>query len=267
MSKVFTPRLTAPALNNKYYISTKKGGLNECIVINKTTGSCLPNCVGYAWGRAYEAWGAKPRLSRANAENWYLNTSDKYKRGKSPKLGAVICWRKGKAGYAADGAGHVAFVEQINKDGSIVVSNSNYSGTRFFTKTVTPKNNWAIGTGLTFQGFIYPPVEMVLAPPKSGFTLKNCDYPVRIKKGNYFTVTGTLISKLKMSKVQVMTLNDKGKVVYRFVAAPNAKMFDIHKADSAMIFHKLAKGSYRYKIMAWDQNGSHVVLDKAFKVV
>lgn len=220
----------------------------------------------YAWGRAYESWGKKPALSRSNAENWYPNTSDGYKRGKTPKLGAIICWRKGKAGYAADGAGHVAVVEQINKDGTIMVSNSNYSGTRFFTKTLSPKNNWAIGTGLTFQGFIYPPVEMVLAPPKSGFTLKNADYPVKVKKGKYFTITGTLTSKLKMSKVQVMILDKKG-IKYKYAAAPNAKSFDIHKADASMMFRKLAKGEYTYKIMAWDQNGSHTVLSKTFKVV
>ena len=47
MAKQFTPRLTAPALNNKYYIHTSKGGVNQCLRINSTTGSCLPNCVGY----------------------------------------------------------------------------------------------------------------------------------------------------------------------------------------------------------------------------
>lgn len=265
MSKVFKPRLTAPALNNKYYISTKKGGLDECIIINKTTGSCLPNCVGYAWGRAYEAWGQKPRLSRANAENWYPNTSDGYKRGKTPKIGSIICWRKGKAGYAADGAGHVAFVEQVNADGSIVVSNSNYSGTRFFLKTISgPK--WTIGAGLTFQGFIYPPVTFVPEAPKSSLKLTNADYPTKIKKGNYFTITGTIRSALKMSKVQVAVLNKSGGFVYKYVAAPGAKTWDVHKADNAMVFHKLAKGSYIYKIMAWDSNGSHVLLSKSFEV-
>ena len=32
-------------------------------------GSCLPNCVGYAWGRFYEITGKRPSLSKANAEN------------------------------------------------------------------------------------------------------------------------------------------------------------------------------------------------------
>lgn len=266
MSKVFEPRLTAPATNNKYYISKSKGGLNECIVINKKTGSCLPNCVGYAWGRAFESWGVRPKLSRGNAEDWY-NYKDGYKRGQTPRLGAVICWRKGKAGYAADGAGHVAFVERINADGTIVVSNSNFSGTRFFTRTLSKADKWHIGAGLTFQGFIYQPVDLVLAPAKSSIKVVNADYPAKIKKGNYFTITGTIKSALKLSKVQVMILNKKGGIVFKYVAAPGTKSFDIHKADNAMMFRKLSRGDYRYKVMAWDANGSHVVLDKAFKVV
>lgn len=266
MSKLFTPRLTAPATNNKYFIHTSKAGYNACILINKATGSCLPNCVGYAWGRAYEAWGQKPRLSRSNAENWYLNTGDGYKRGKTPKIGSIICWRKGKAGYAADGAGHVAFVEKVNADGSIVVSNSNYSGTRFFTRTIKgPK--WEIGTGLTFQGFIYPPVTFVLAKPKSAFKISDADYPVKIKKGNYFTITGTITSALKMSRVVVAILDSKGAAKFKFTAAPNTKSWNIHKADNAMMFRKLGKGTYTYRITAWDSNGAHVVLSKTFKVV
>lgn len=266
MSKVFTPQLTAPAANNKYWIHTSKGGKNECIIIDKKTGSCLPNCVAWAWGRAYAAWGVKPRLSRANAENWYNYTADGYKRGKTPKIGSIICWRKGRAGYAADGAGHVAFVEKVNADGSIVVSNSNYSGTRFFTRTIKGPA-WTIGAGLTFQGFIYPPVSLVLAPPKSSIKVSGADYPTKIKKGHYFTITGKITSALKMSKVIVAILDKKGGFVFKYVAAPAAKSFDIHKADNALMFRKLAKGSYTYKVMAWDQNGSHTVIEKTFKVV
>ena len=161
----------------------------------------------------------------------------------------------------------MAFVEQVNADGSIVVSNSNYSGTRFFTRTLSPGNKYHIGTGLTFQGFIYPPVSFTPAKPKSKITLKNYDAPVKIKKGHTFTITGTITSALKMSKVKVMILDEKGKIKFTFTAAPNTKSWDVHKADTAMMFRKLAKGSYHYKIVAWDPNGQHVVLNQAFKVV
>ena len=149
----YTPRLTAPSTTNKNYLHYTRGGYNYCIRISGD--SCLPNCVGYAWGRWREILGKKHNLSLANAENWWGNTSDGYKRGQTPKVGAVMCWRKGKAGNAADGAGHVAVVEKVNADGSVTYSNSNYSGTRFYTRTL--KAPYKLSSAYTFQGFIYLP--------------------------------------------------------------------------------------------------------------
>lgn len=153
----FKARMTAPAASNKYWVHTSKGGLNECIIINSATGSCLPNCVGYAWGRFYEITGKRPSLSKANAENWFGYTTDGYARSQTPSVGAVICWRKGKAGVSADGAGHVAIVEEVKSNGDIVTSNSDYGGTRFYTKTITKASGYSIGSAYTFQGFILPP--------------------------------------------------------------------------------------------------------------
>ena len=149
----FIERLTAPDATERYWISTRYGGLNECIVINSTTGRCIPNCVGYAWGRVYEITGKRPTLSRNNAEDWWAY-NDGYERGTVPKLGAVICWRKGAAGNQSDGAGHVAVVERINPDGSILTSNSNYKGTVFYTRTFYPPY-FSLGGAYTWQGFIY----------------------------------------------------------------------------------------------------------------
>ena len=151
----YIPRLTAPGASDKNWIHTSAGGYNYCIHI--ANGSCLPNCVGYAWGRWRELLGAHHRLSRMNAENWWGTTSDGYQRGQTPKVGAVICWRKGKAGVGSDGAGHVAIVEQVNADGSIITSNSGYSGTRFYTQTLKPP--YSIGNAYTLQGFIYIPLD------------------------------------------------------------------------------------------------------------
>lgn len=151
----FKTRLSAPSATDKNYRHYSVGGYNHCIHIKN--GSCLPNCVGYAWGRWREILGKKHNLSTANAENWWGHTSDGYKRGQTPKLGAVMCWRKGQAGNSADGAGHVAVVEKINSDGSVTYSNSNYSGTRFYTNTL--KAPYRLGSAYAFQGFIYLPVS------------------------------------------------------------------------------------------------------------
>ena len=150
----YTARLTAPSTTDKNYIHTSAGGYNYCIHISG--GSVLPNCVGYAWGRWRELLGKFHNLSRANAESWY-GKNDGYKRGQTPKLGAVICWRKGIVGVEEDGAGHVAIVEKIYDDGTVLTSNSAWLGSRFYTKEIKPP--YSLGGSYVFQGFIYLPIE------------------------------------------------------------------------------------------------------------
>lgn len=171
MSK-FVPRKSAPSATDKHWIKNTCGGLNECLKISGN--SCLPNCVGYAWGRVYELIGTRPKLITGNAENWYDNTTDGYKRSDTPKLGAVACWRKGKAFDKSDGYGHVAIVEEIKPNGDIVCSNSAYGGTRFYMKTYSKSAGYNSGA-LTFQGFILLPVEFEesSAPKKSVDELAN----------------------------------------------------------------------------------------------
>lgn len=149
----FSPRLSAPSTTNKCYIHTSYGGYNSCIRIKGN--SVLPNCVGYAWGRAREILGSTPKLSRGNAETWY-GFSDGYSRGKTPKLGAIIVWAKGKVGNSRDGAGHVAVVEQIHSNGSFTVSQSGYRSRKFWT-SVIPKSGYL--RGYSFLGFIYLPIS------------------------------------------------------------------------------------------------------------
>ena len=144
----FTPRLTAPSQTDLHWIKTTHGGYNRCIEIDEDTGSVLPNCTGYAWGRFLEENNLTDcNLSRANAEVWYSNIIDGYSRGQTAKLGAVICWESSQSG------GHVAIVEEIKSNGNIVTSNSAYDGTRFYTQTLSPPN-YNIGSAYTFQCFI-----------------------------------------------------------------------------------------------------------------
>lgn len=145
----FTQRTEAPTESNAYYYANNPF---------YQSGYGLPNCTCYAWGRFYEISGQRPKLSLGNAENWW-GYSDGYSRGQTPKLGAVICWRKGAAGDDSDGAGHVAVVEQINSDGSIVTSESGWgSSSRFWRSTRANDGNWGQSSAYTFQGFIYNPV-------------------------------------------------------------------------------------------------------------
>ena len=145
----FVKRTTAPDASNSYYYANNPF---------YQSGYGLPNCTCYAWGRFYELSGTRPALSLGDAENWF-GYSDGYARGQIPKLGAVICWRRGAVGDDSDGAGHVAIVEQINADGSIVTSNSAYGSTMFYLQTLTKESGYTWNSAYTFQGFIYNPVD------------------------------------------------------------------------------------------------------------
>lgn len=136
----FKPRTTGPNKGDYYWYSGSP--------FYPSYG--MPNCTTYAWGRFWEILGERPKLCTGNAGTWYSYTQDGYKRGSKPALGAVACWSKPGA------AGHVAIVEKINSDGSIVTSESGWqSSTFWWTSTRTP-NNYA-NNAYTFQGFIYNP--------------------------------------------------------------------------------------------------------------
>ena len=232
MSK-FIPRTTAPSATDKHWIKSTCGGLNECLKISGN--SCLPNCVGYAWGRLYELIGTRPKLSTGNAENWYPNTADGYKRSATPKLGAVACWRKGKAFNEADGCGHVAIVEEIKPNGDIVCSNSAYGGTRFYMKTYSKSAGYNDGA-LTFQGFILPPVdfEEQSAPAEKSSTINVGDI-VQFKGGGVYAssdaATANATREASRCKVtftnnnkhpyHIVSLDDKG--VYGWVNASDVE--------------------------------------------
>lgn len=190
----YTPRTTAPSTNNKNYLHTSAGGYNRCIEIKN--GSCLPNCVGYCWGTWRSLLGKDPKLSRGNAEDWYGNTEDGYKRGKTPKLGAVICWRKGQTGKGSDGYGHVAIVEQIKENGDIVTSESAYGGERWRMKTYKKADGYNFGS-YTFQGFIYLPItfDEEQKKPISSSKYSTGDYRVTASLLNVRTGPGTSYAK------------------------------------------------------------------------
>ena len=147
---MYVPRLEAPNWNNKLWINTAYGGYNRCIPIYGGP-SVTPNCTGFVHGRFMEIMGATScALSIGNAGEYWGYTQDGYERGSTPRLGAVICWRR------PGEAGHVAIVEQINADGSIVTSNSAYNSTRFYTQVLQPPNyTWS--SLYILQGFIYNP--------------------------------------------------------------------------------------------------------------
>lgn len=159
----YTPRLTAPSKSDKNFIHYSKGGYNTCIMIDKNTGSVLPNCVGYAQGRLLEILGAKApnwKLPACNAEDWFEQAQKNgLKTGITPKLGAVVVWKAGQLHNNADGAGHVAVVEEIKNNGDIVVSQSAWGGSEFYLSTITKASGYMYNSNRPFLGFIYCGIE------------------------------------------------------------------------------------------------------------
>lgn len=157
----FKPRLTRPEPGNKYYIRKATGGLNPAIKGYPTDAqnNVLHNCVGYAVGRFAEIGG--PWLTPVNAELFIQYAQkDGLTICQTPSLGACMVWQGGPTQNAGDGAGHVAIVEQINADGSIVTSESGYGASKPFwtTKRVKGSGNWGEKPSrYRFLGFIKNP--------------------------------------------------------------------------------------------------------------
>lgn len=206
----FIPRFTAPLIeganeeddsetSEDYWINTSYGGENP-FSVQGNYGSTLPNCTAYAWGRFYEITGTRPTIFTADAECWFAASRtldsdwetmaksgtayDGYERGITPRPGAILCWRKGIIGndptILEEDAGHVAIVEQVNKDGSIITSESGYKSSLFWLRkrtnsrsvpvkfengeiveigswSNTGENSWGTEAPYYFQGFIYCP--------------------------------------------------------------------------------------------------------------
>lgn len=120
----------------------------------------LPNCTCYAFGRAYEYLGQRPGLPTGDAGTWF-NASN-WNKGSTPKLGAIICL----AGGPYSGRGHVAVVEKIYSDGTVVFSQSGYTRdpqyidiNYFWTSSGKAANNYGFHSAYIFQGFLYPPTD------------------------------------------------------------------------------------------------------------
>ena len=161
---VYVPRLAIPEKGNPYYNTKKNGGYSNAIQgkpVEKGL-DVLRNCVGYANGRYAEIQGLNKIQHQlvCNAEQ-FITKAQSYGLtiGTTPKLGSIIVRRQGNTSTGSDGAGHVAIVEVINSDGSIITSESGYNAKKpFWVQTRTNKNGrWGQPKGYTFLGFIYNP--------------------------------------------------------------------------------------------------------------
>lgn len=159
----YVPRLTSDGmLGNPWWYSNGN--------VFYAAGYGLPNCTCYAYGRYAEIQGNEyvfPQLPTGDAGTWYDNATA-LRRGSIPQLGAVACWQTSDPSTGA--LGHVAIVEQINNDGSIVTSNSGWNAEYFWTETLYPQHQYCSSWMTTptrkyyLQGFIYNDIISPIPP-------------------------------------------------------------------------------------------------------
>lgn len=145
----FSRRTTAPeSWNNYYYNAAYNPYTYETYVRNA---DLIGECTWYVWGRAYEILGYRPNISNRYAKDFYaynLN-SGAYPYGNEPKLGAIACFAPHNH---ADWTGHVAIVEAVGGDGSVILSEFNFKGVHVFSSdrylNPTEARTWV-------QGYIY----------------------------------------------------------------------------------------------------------------
>jgi surface antigen len=170
-------RKTCPK-NNKYYIRKAQGGLSDAVfgypVVKGANVLC--NCVGYANSRFNEIindpnleYIVKPFKYQlvCNAENFIESAKRQgLKISKTPKVGGIMVWQKGRTLGGGDGAGHVAVVERVYEDGTILTSESGYGAWAFKTIRRDNKNGrWGQNSLYKFRGcIINPSVKHTVTP-------------------------------------------------------------------------------------------------------
>ena len=219
-------RLTQPK-NNKYYIRQVTGGLNGAVAGKPTIAGAnvLCNCVGYANGRFNEIIN-DPNLTGTalkfkyqlvcNAEN-FIESAKKQglKISSVPVLGGIMVWQKGNTLGGGDGAGHVAVVEEIFSDGTIMTSESGWNAWAFKTvKRSNANGRWSQASGYKFRGCIINPAvknETTPAPANDGkLTIDGIGGPATVKAMQRFfstTQDGVITGQKKANKKYYSALN------------------------------------------------------------
>ena len=277
MLKVFKPRLTRPETGNKFYITINSGGYSAAIVGNPIDTLCnvLANCVGYAYGRFNEISNNTKMsyLAPRNAEVfWDIAGQQGFERSQTPKIGSCIVWQKGptRDPKGEDGAGHVAIVEQVIDENTVITSESGYGcKTPFWTQTRKrgADGNWGMGTDYKFLGFIHhpdidantriytggdTPVEPYLVMLEAGTPIYNINGTVVVQCGTITVTTKyTIVDEMIVDKNLYGKLKSgAGWVILRGII-PNPTPTTMQLGDSGdnvkQLQEKLVQLGYMYK--------------------
>jgi surface antigen len=98
------------------------------------------NCTWYAHGRMLQLGYSKAALDTmwGNAGTWDNTAGNGATVSNTPQAPSIAVWEIGVGGVPSNGVGHVAVVERVNPDGSILISESNWADTQYNTRTISP---------------------------------------------------------------------------------------------------------------------------------
>ena len=180
----FIKRLEAPTKENKYYYKDN---------IFYNSGYGLPNCTCYAWGRWYELLGSKPKLCINNASDWYYYP-DGYLRVDVPSKGDIACFIND-----TNGIGHVAVVEDVDLNGTILTSNSNYGGSYFYYEMYIIKPGDTLSKIADMYGTTYQYLAQINNIANPNYIIAGEKIKVPVKENNvkeYVVKSGDTLSKI-----------------------------------------------------------------------
>ncbi len=203
----FSKRTKKPASGNKWFTASSAGGHSNCTTDLANpffSGATVANCVGYCWGRYFEAlaqngklWGDQRQIfaKRINGNPpvaWNGLKKSGYWKGylsSTPMVGSIAFYSKNSA---PSKSGHVSFVEHVYSNGNVDFSNCNY----------TTKPLWA------YQSNVNPRTGF------NGYTLLGYLHPCPDKWGQTYTTTARLrLRKGAGTDTNIITVLPKGQKV------------------------------------------------------
>lgn len=124
--------------------------------------------------------------------------------------------------------------------------------------------------------FLLCMLVMVLAVPmqtqaakKNKIRVVDATKPSTLKEGSFFNMKGTVRSNKEIKEIRCTLYNSTGKkCLQRFVTYPNAKTYDLRRADPYLQFDKLPVGKYYYRVLVINKvNYQKRVINKKFEVI
>lgn len=248
-SAAFTKRTAAPETNNKYYYDKSYNSLQQ------------NQCTWYAWGRAYEITGVRPRWSAGNANTWHTSAKNAgYTVGSTPKVGAIANW-----GSAWN---HVVVVEEIKSNGNLLCSQANRKGNAFLYEEITDSTcRYDSGTPIKVGKPTYYIYLLddggTTAPAKTTITFSSLTVPDTLTEGTDAMLDGSFAAtnnKICNVKAEVCDASN-GAVKLSATSGGNFSVWTYgpltnSKLNTDLDLGKLKAGTYYVRYTVTTQDGT-----------